>query len=228
VEVAWSGWNVNGVLAKGFQRNYFKGTLVRRGEDHKCRRPVAMRTEPICGGNAPPIARHKTWETVVWHRGAQIVADGQLMLEKLGSDHRADGVASMVFGSGLATPVTVEPRHGVGTARLQFSTYDVSIDHGSSIAEKSPHFEVSSTDGLYFRKEPVAEEWDLNPRKVSLHTISNRADSAALALLQQAGVHSTEMNTGSQGYPRRLEARSGSLTYAEVQSGGRVPCDGRS
>ena len=25
--------------------------------------------------------------------------------------------------------------------------------------------------------------WDLNPRKVSLHTISNRADSAALALL---------------------------------------------
>jgi hypothetical protein len=163
VEVAWSGWNVNGVLAKGFQRNYFKGTLVRRGEDHECRRPVAMRTEPICGGNAPPIARHKTWETVVWHRGAQIVADGQLMLEKLGSDHRADGVASMVFGSGLATPVTVEPRHGVDTAWLQFSTYDVSIDHGPSIAEKSPYFEVSSSDGLYFRKEPLAEEVGFEP-----------------------------------------------------------------
>jgi len=28
--------------------------------------------------------------------------------------------------------------------------------------------------------------WDLNPRKVALHTISNRADSAALALLQVA------------------------------------------
>src|SRR5665213_3678162 len=27
--------------------------------------------------------------------------------------------------------------------------------------------------------------WDLNPRKVSLHTISNRADSAALALLHR-------------------------------------------
>jgi hypothetical protein len=40
------------------------------------------------------------------------------MLEKLVSDHRADGVASMVFGSGLATPVAIEPRHGVGTARL--------------------------------------------------------------------------------------------------------------
>ncbi len=58
------------------------------------------------------------------------------MLEKLGSDHRADGVASMVFGSGLATPVAVEPRHGISTARLQLSIYDVSIDHGASIAEK--------------------------------------------------------------------------------------------
>jgi hypothetical protein len=144
------------VLAEGFQRNYFKSALVRRGEDHECRRPVAMRTEPICCGNAPPIAPHKTRKTVVWHRGTQIVADGQLMLEKLGSDHRADGVASMVFGSGLATPVTVEPRHGVDTAWLQFSTYDVSIDHGPSIAEKSPYFEVSSSDGLYFGKEPLA------------------------------------------------------------------------
>ncbi len=106
---------------------------MRRGQDHKCRRPVAMRTEPICCGNAPPIARQKTWKTVLRRRSTQIVADGQLMLEKLGSDHRADGVASMVFESGLATPVAVEPRHGIGTARLQFSAYDVSIDHGISI-----------------------------------------------------------------------------------------------
>ena len=102
-----------------------------------------MRTEPIFCGNAPPIARPKTWKTVLWHRSTQIVTDGQLMLEKLGSDHRADGVASMVFGSGLATPVAIEPRHGVGTARLQFSTYDVSIDHGPSITEKVGEFKWS-------------------------------------------------------------------------------------
>jgi len=184
VEIAWSGRNVNGVLAQGVQRNYFKGTLVRRGEDHKCRRPVAMSTEPICCGNAPPITRHKTWKSVVWHRGTQVIADGQLVLEKTGSDHRADGVASMVFGSGLATPVTVESRHGVGTARLQFSTYDVSIDHGPSIAEKSQYFEVSSFDGLYLRKDPVAgclrnssgqvvtEGWRCTA--VAFHTISSR------------------------------------------------------
>jgi hypothetical protein len=59
-----------------------------------------------------------------------------LMLEKLVSDNRADGVASKVFGSGLATPVAVETRHRVGSARLQFSSNDISIDHGASIAKK--------------------------------------------------------------------------------------------
>ncbi len=68
-----------------------------------------MRTEPICCGNAPPVARHKTWKTVFWPRSTQIVADRQLMLEKLGSDDRADRVASTVFGAGRATPVAVEP-----------------------------------------------------------------------------------------------------------------------
>ena len=41
--------------------------------------------------------------------------------------------------------------------------------------------------GSRFVKTPCRRRWrrrwDLNPRKVSLHTISNRADSAALALL---------------------------------------------
>ncbi len=77
------------------------------------------------------------------------------MLEKLSSDHRADGVASVVFGSGLATPVAIEPRHGVGTAKLQFSSYDISIDHGSSIAEKLVISRASF------------EEWRYSPRLVS-------------------------------------------------------------
>jgi hypothetical protein len=69
--------------------------------------------------------------------------------------------------------------------------------------------------------------WDLNPRKVSLHTISNRADSAALALLLNPAIHFFEMNTGSKGYPSRFQDSSGSLFNAEVHSSGRVPCDDR-
>jgi hypothetical protein len=36
------------------------------------------------------------------------------------------------------------------------------------------------------------------------------------------------MNAGEQGYPRRISVGSGSLFYAEVHGGGRVPCDDRS
>jgi len=35
------------------------------------------------------------------------------------------------------------------------------------------------------------------------------------------------MIAGKQGYPSPVGAPSGSLFYAEVQSGGRVPCDDR-
>jgi len=35
------------------------------------------------------------------------------------------------------------------------------------------------------------------------------------------------MNTGPQGYPRRIQRCSGTLEVAEVHSGGRVPCDDR-
>ncbi len=62
----------------------------------------------------------------------------------------------------------------------------------------------------------------MNPRKVSLHTISNRADSAALALLQE---FHREMNTGLQGYLSPTCSIIGSLFSAEIESGGRVPCD---
>ncbi len=120
-----------------------------------------MRTEPICCGNAPPIARHKTWKTVWWHRRTQIVADRQLMLEKLGSDNRADRVASTVFGSGRATPVAVEPRQGIGAARLQFSSYDVSIDYAASVSLKSRRFRAVSATSSSLAKlvngEPIPD-----------------------------------------------------------------------
>ena|ERR1017187_4759156 len=65
--------------------------------------------------------------------------------------------------------------------------------------------------GSSFVKTPWRRRWDLNPRKVSPHTISNRADSATLALLQES-IFKTEMNTGSQGYPSLGAGPRGSLS----------------
>jgi hypothetical protein len=72
-------------------------------------------------------------------------------------------------------------------------------------------FEESSSHDPYFQRDPWRRRWDLNPRKVSLHTISNRADSAALALLPNSQHSYIKLNTGSQGYLSPLNVHSGNL-----------------
>jgi hypothetical protein len=57
----------------------------------------------------------------------QIVADPSLMLEELGGDHRADGVAAEVLRPGGAAPVTVEAGDRVGAARFEFSPQYVAL-----------------------------------------------------------------------------------------------------
>lgn len=122
------------MLAKDIEGNNLECALMRGCEDHVRRHPVAMGTQPIGGGHTPPIARYETGEPVLSHWSAQIVADGQLMLEELGGDHRTNSVTPTVFESGRATSVTEETRDGVGSTRLQLPAYDVSIDHVPSIA----------------------------------------------------------------------------------------------
>ncbi len=56
------------------------------------------------------------------------------MLQKLGRHDRADGVATQIFGSGAAASIAEEPGDRVGSARFQFATQHVSLDHAFSIA----------------------------------------------------------------------------------------------
>lgn len=99
--------------------------------------------EPIGGGYTPAIAWYETGESVLRHWGAQIVADGKLMLKEIGGDHRTNSVAPTIFGTGCATSVAVEARDGVVTTRLQFPAYNVSIDHCPSIADGPQHMRVA-------------------------------------------------------------------------------------
>jgi hypothetical protein len=109
----------------------------------------------------------------------------------------------------------------IDVVRLTLSATTSAAAHVAS-TNKSPSLSAFAKAWLAWRRR-----WDLNPRKVALHTISNRADSAALALLLNFGAHLFEMNTGSQGYWSRRRDPSGSLFNAEVHSSGRVPCDDR-
>ena len=95
-----------------------------------------MGTEPVGGGHTPPVAGRQSREPVLRHRRGQVVADGPLVLEKLGGDHGADRVAPVVLRSSRATPVTVEARDRIGATRLQCLAHDVSIDHGPIIVDE--------------------------------------------------------------------------------------------
>ncbi len=156
-----------------------------------------MRTEPIRCRNAPPIARHKTWKTIRWHRSTQIVADRHLMLEKLGSDHRADRVASTVFGSGRATPVAVEPRHRVGTARLQFSSYDVSIHYRTSLSLKSWRFRAVSATSSSLAKLVNGEPIPDFKRPVKASSADSPLHESLETLTRPAGFEPATSRTGT-------------------------------
>ncbi len=87
---------------------------------------------------------------------------------------------------------------------------------------------LSSVVGVYFRKHPLAEEVGFEPTEgFPSHDFQSCrfGRSRTPPRIRYLG---NEMNTGLQGYPSRADTASGSLFDAEVQSGGRVPCDDRS
>src|SRR5262249_49965902 len=94
--------------------------------------------EPVHRRHAPPVARLQPGEHELRHRGDQVIADPPLVLEELGSDHRADRVASEVLRPRVAAAVAVEPRDRVVAARLKLSAENVPLAHQISIALANP------------------------------------------------------------------------------------------
>src|ERR1700753_3302475 len=65
-----------------------------------------------------------------------------------------------------------------------------------------PHRPIGRTDTEVESFE--RRRWDLNPRLVAQHTISSRADSAALALLRDCSLVRLTARTGTNGAMRVL------------------------
>ena len=107
---------------------------VRRGQDDRGRDALGVGPCPVGRGHAPPIPGNEPGEAVLRSRRGQVVADPALLGEELGGHHGADRVAADILRPRAAVPVAEEPREGVGAARLQLSSEDVSLDHGDSIA----------------------------------------------------------------------------------------------
>ncbi len=100
-----------------------------RCEHHRCGNPVSVRHQPVTGGDTPTVAGFQAGEVVLRHRDDEVVADGGLMVEKFVGDHGADGVASEVFGCGLACAITKPAGDWIDAARLEIGADDVPFGH---------------------------------------------------------------------------------------------------
>ena len=78
-------------------------------------RPSSCARSQFAGCDTPSVAWDEAGESVCGHQGAQIVADGLLMIEELGSDHSADRVQPTILGAGRAAAIAIEPV--IGSAR---------------------------------------------------------------------------------------------------------------
>lgn len=121
LKVSRAGRHVYRVFAKHLNRNDLENSLVRRRENHVRGRAIAMGTKPVGGRHTPPIPRRQAAKPVLGCRRAEVVANGDLMLKKLGGDDCADGVTPPVFRPRGAASIAVEAREGLKSARLQLS-----------------------------------------------------------------------------------------------------------
>src|SRR3984957_17826074 len=108
-----------------------------------------MSPQPIRGGHAPAVSRHKPWEPIRRHGRTQVVANPALVRQKLFRHYRADRVTALVFRAASAAPVPVEASYRVGAARFQRAAEHVAIAHPSSIRARASTRTVTPPGGSF-------------------------------------------------------------------------------
>ena len=81
--------------------------------------PACWTCEPAGGADAPAVAGFEAGETVLRHRGEEIVAEGLGGCEEGRVDDAADGVDAVVVGAGVAAAVAVEAGHRARSRRCR-------------------------------------------------------------------------------------------------------------
>jgi hypothetical protein len=87
-----------------------EGVFVRSPQDYAGRLARLERFLPARRTQAPAVAGPQPGKAEFWHRRRKIVAAGFRKLEELSSHDGADGVATDVFSTRIAAPVSEEPR----------------------------------------------------------------------------------------------------------------------
>src|ERR1039457_2998938 len=128
--------NVDGVFPERSERHDVESPFMGRRQHYVRGGAVAVSAQPVRRGHAPAFPWHEPGEPELRPRRAESVADTALMLEELSGHHRADRVAALILGPGVAAPISIEPGDRIGTTRLQLTTQHIALDHPSSIAHR--------------------------------------------------------------------------------------------
>ena len=145
-EATGTGRYIDGVLFECLQGHDLQSPLVGGSQHHVGGSPVVVGPQPIHSCHPPAVPGYQAGEPEPERRGAQIVADSLLVLEEFKGHHRADSVAPLILGTGMAAAVSKESGDRVIAAWLQRATQHVAISHLRSISHhpRSGSVEVTS------------------------------------------------------------------------------------
>ena len=114
------------ILNQKLEGDNGQGGLVGGFEDDRAGCSGLLYLEPAGGADTPSVAGLEAGESVLRHRGAEVVAEGPGDAEELFVDDAADGVDAEVVGAGLAAASAVEAGHGLAAADVKRLAEDVS------------------------------------------------------------------------------------------------------
>jgi hypothetical protein len=95
-------------LNEKFEGDDFEGVFVGGFEDDGTGGSRLLDLKPSCGTDAPAVAGLEAGESILRHRGNEVVAEGAGGFEEGLIDDTTDGVDAEIVGAGVAAAVAVE------------------------------------------------------------------------------------------------------------------------
>ena len=104
------------MLNQQIEGDDLEGVLVGGFEDDRARSARLLDLQPASSTHTPAVTRLQARETVLQHRGGEVVAKSFRGGKERGVDDAADRVDAEIFRAGLATAGAIEAGHGIAAA----------------------------------------------------------------------------------------------------------------
>ena len=115
----------DGVLNQELEGHDLESIFVGSFEDDGAGGSGPLDLEPAGSTDAPAVAGFEAGEAELRHWSAEVVAEGLGGREEWSVDDAADGMHTMVFGTGLTAAGAIEASHGLAATNVERLAEDV-------------------------------------------------------------------------------------------------------